>query len=181
VRGYYAASNTKKPLIVNVFSSLMVVVFAYILIYVFHTYPNVLINLEMLLRVRGVPGTIMLALPLAYALGSLLNFFLIWILFKKDFLKNTSSHLSKTFIQSTISALVMGGAAYLALGTFDDVFGLTTTRGVFLQGFFSGMIGISVGIFTLALMKNKELADLAKALSHKFWKGRVIAPEQKEL
>ena len=35
VRGYYAASKTKKPLIVNVFSSIMVVVFAYIIIYIF--------------------------------------------------------------------------------------------------------------------------------------------------
>ena len=181
VRGYYAASNTKKPLFVNVFSSLMVVVFAHILIYIFRTYPEVLYNVEFLLRVHDVPGTIMLALPLAYALGSLLNFFLIWILFKRDFLKNTSSHLAKTFIQSSISALVMGTVAYLALSAFDDIFGLTTTRGVFLQGFFSGIIGISVGVLVLALMKNKELRDLAQALSHKFWRGRVIAPEQKEL
>lgn len=181
VRGYYAAGNTKKPLIVNVFSSVMVVVFAYILIYIFRTYPEVLSNLEFLLRVHDVPGTIMLALPIAYALGSILNFFLIWILFKKDFLHGASSKLFTTFIQSFTAAVIMGIVSYISLGIFDDIFGLTTTRGVFLQGFISGMIGISFGVFALSLMKNRELADLAKALSHKFWRGRVIAPEQKEL
>jgi peptidoglycan biosynthesis protein MviN/MurJ (putative lipid II flippase) len=133
------------------------------------------------MRVKDVPGTIMLALPIAYALGSLLNFFLIWFLFKKEFLRSRSSNLFKTFIQSVIGSLVMGGVSYIALSVFDDIFGLTTGRGIFLQGFLSGLIGISFGVFTLSLMKNRELADLIKALSHKFWRGRIIAPEQGEL
>jgi peptidoglycan biosynthesis protein MviN/MurJ (putative lipid II flippase) len=159
----------------------MVIVFAYVLIYIFKTYPTVLSNLEWLLRVHDVSGTMMLALPLAYALGSLLNFFLIWILFKKDFLRDTSSKLLKTFTQSIVGALVMGVVAYMALNIFDDIFILQTGRGVFFQGFFSGLIGISVGVLCLALMKNEELRDLAQALSKKFWRGRVVAPEQGEL
>ncbi|MDE2031070.1 MAG: hypothetical protein KGI58_02305 [Patescibacteria group bacterium] len=181
VRGYYAAGNTKRPLLVNVFSSGMIIVLAYFFIHIFLVYPNVLLSLENLLRVQGVPGTIMLALPLAYALGSLLNFFLIWFLFRREFLRNRSLKLFKTFMQSTISALIMGVVTYFALSYFDDIFGLTTGRGVFLQGFLSGIIGISFGVFALAMMKNKELSDLARALSHKFWRGRVLAPEQKEL
>ena len=137
--------------------------------------------IEALLRVSNVPGTIMLALPLAYALGSLLNFFLIWFLFKKDFLKGASSKLWTTFIQSVIAAIVMGFVSYIALSVFDDIFTITTGLGIFLQGFLSGIVGISFGVFTLSIMKNKELADLAQALSHKFWRGRVVAPEQKEL
>ncbi len=181
IRGYYAAGNTKKPLFVNVFSSVMVIVFAYTTIYMFRTYPSVLHNLEAVLRVSGVPGTSMLALPIAYALGSLLNFFLIWILFKKDFLEGSSSKLSNTFVQSATGALVMGIVTYIALGVFDDIFTLNTGRGIFFQGFFSGCIGIIAGVLVLFIMKNKELSDLAKALSHKFWRGRVLAPEQKEL
>ncbi len=181
VRGYYATSNTKKPLLINVFSSAMIIVFAYLFIYIFRTYPNILLNLELLLRVSDVPGTIMLALPLAYASGSLLNFFLIWFLFKKDFLKGASSTLWTTFIQSIAGALVIGIVTYACLQIFDDIFVLTTGRGIFLQGFISGIIGISFGVLVLYLMKNKELADLSTTLGHKFWKNRVIAPEQKEL
>ena len=181
VRGYYAAGNTKKPLIVNVFSSVMVVVFAFLILELFRAYPSVLSDLELLLRVGGVPGTMMLALPLAYALGSLLNFALIWVLFKKDFLHGKSSKLFITFIQSAIGAGVMGMVSYIFLGIFDDIFSLATGRGVFLQGFLSGILGIISGLLTLMLMKNQELKDLTTALGHKFWRGRVIAPEQREL
>lgn len=181
VRGYYATGNTKKPLIINIFSSVMVVIFAYIFIHLFKNSPALLISLESLLRVSDVSGTIMLALPLAYALGSLLNFFLLWIYFKRDFLSDTSSKIFRTFIESSIGALVMGIVAYLTLDLFDNIFNINTGYGIFMQGFLSGMIGISFGIFTLSILKNTELADLVKALSHKFWRNRVLAPEQKEL
>jgi putative peptidoglycan lipid II flippase len=181
VRGYYAAGNTKKPLLINVFSSVMVIVFAQILIFVFRNYPELLSKLEIILRVRGVPGTIMLALPIAYAMGSILNFFLIWVMFKKDFLDNNKINLSKTFIQSLISAVVIGVVAYVSLGFFDNIFDLNTGKGVFLQGFISGVIGIFTGVIVLMLLKNKELFDLIHALKNKFWRNRVIAPEQGEL
>lgn len=181
VRGYYASGNTKKPLFINVFSSLMMIVFAHILIYIFKNYPEVLSRLEVLLRVKNVPGTIMLALPMAYTLGSLLNFSLVWILFKKEFLHGMSSKLWTTFIQSGVGALVMGFVTYLSLGIFDDVFGLSTFYGVFLQGFVSGIIGIAVGVLVLLLFKNKELDGVIKAIGHKFSRDKILAPEQTEL
>jgi peptidoglycan biosynthesis protein MviN/MurJ (putative lipid II flippase) len=181
VRGYYAAGNTKKPLFVNVFSSVMVIVFAEILITLFKNYPNTLTYLEGILRVTNVPGTIMLALPLAYAMGSLLNFFLIWTLFKKDFLSINKINLTKTFFQSAIGAIVMGVVAYLLLGLLDGVFNINTGKGIFLQGFVSGIVGIASGVLVLYIMKNKELFDIAHALSNKFWRNRVVAPEQSDL
>jgi len=181
VRGYYAAGNTKKPLFINVFSSVMVIVFAQILIYVFGNYPNVLSQLESILRVKDVPDTIMLSLPLAYAMGSILNFFLIWTMFKKDFLYSNKINLSKTFIQSAVSAVVMGLVAYLSLGFFDSVFDINTGRGIFFQGFISGILGIISGVIILTILKNKEFFDLIKALKNKFWRNRVVVPEQGEL
>lgn len=181
VRGYYAAGNTKKPLFVNVFSSVMIIVFAQILIYVFKNYPDVLSHLEIILRVKSVPGTIMLALPLAYAMGSLMNFFLIWFVFKRDFLHSNKINLSKTFIQSATSAITMGLVTYLFLGILDNIFDINTGRGIFFQGFISGILGIVSGVFVLTIFKNKEFFDLIKALKNKFWRNRVIVPEQGEL
>lgn len=181
VRGYYAAGNTKKPLFVNVFSSVMIIVFAYLFIYIFKNYPYILSNLENLLRVSGVPGTIMLALPLAYALGSILNFSLVWFMFRKDFLKGKSFGLSKTFMDSIISAIVMGLVAYESLNIFAGIFLTNTLPGIFLQGFLSGIIGIIFGVSVLYLLKNKELKDIVDTLSKKLHYNRVIAPEQREL
>ncbi len=180
-RGYYAASKTKKPLIINVLSSFMVIVFAYIALYIFKHNPVVLNILESILRVKDVPGTIMLALPLAYAFGSLLNFFLIWIFFKRDFLKKGQSMLCKTFLESLTGAIAMGSSAYLSLNLFSNIFNLDTFLGIFLQGLLSGLIGIVFGILILFLLKNKELLDIIKTISHKFSSDHIVVPEQGEL
>ncbi len=180
VRGYYASGNTKKPLFINVFSSIMVIVFAQIFIYVFRNFPVVLDQIEIILRVKDVPGTIMLALPLAYAMGSLLNFFLIWRMFKKDFL-GKKINLVTTFTQSALGAIVMGLVAYISLGFFNHVFNLDTGRGIFMQGFLSGILGISAGVIILIMFKNREFFDLVRAIRNKFWRNRVVAPEQSEL
>ncbi len=181
VRGYYAAGNTKKPVFVNVFSSTMIVIFAYLFIHIFKTYPNILYQLESLLRVKGVPGTIMLALPLAYALGSILNFFLVWYLFKREFLHNISSKLFKTFYQSTISAIVMGSVSYLSLQFFSNILNLNTFGGIFLQGLLSGIIGILFGVIILIILKNKEFDSLLNSLKHKLKIDTIVAPEQRDL
>lgn len=181
VRGYYAAGNTRKPLLINVFSSISIIFFSYIFIYIFKQYPNILSSLEIILRVKDVPGTIMLSLPIAFALGSVINFFLIWLAFKKDFLRGQSSGLFKTFIQTIIGALVMAEVSYLLLNIFDNVFNINKGWGIFFQGLFSGLIGIVVGIFVLYILKNRELLDLVKALKNKFWRNRIIAPEQLDL
>lgn len=181
VRGYYASGNTKKPLFINVFSSIMVIIFAQIFIYIFRQYPELLGRLEIILRVKDVPGTMMLALPMAYAVGSILNFFLIWIMFKKDFLHSKKINLSLTFIESAMSAVVMGLVAYISLGFFSNIFNLDTGKGIFLQGFVSGIFGIASGVLVLYLFKNKEFFDIVHALHNKFWRNRVIAPEQTEL
>ncbi len=181
VRGYYAAAKTKIPLMVNMFSSFMVIVFSYLLLTVFKLHPESLGVLESLLRVRNVPGTIMLALPLAYTLGSLINFFLIWILFKRDFLFKRESMLYKTFIQSLIGAVTMGVFAYMSLSFFSIIFDTNTFIGIFLQGFLSGLIGIFFGVTVLLFFKNKELLDIINTLSHKLSSKNIIAPEQGDL
>lgn len=181
VRGYYAASKTKKPLIVNMFSSFMVIVFAFIFLSIFKYYPNTLNILESILRVTDVPGTIMLSLPLAYASGSLLNFFLIWILFKRDFIKKGQSMLCRTFFETSLGAITMGLFTYISLNLWSKILNLETFIGIFLQGLFSGAIGIIFGVMVLYIFKNKELLDIVKVLSHKLSSKNVVIPEQGEL
>ncbi len=182
VRGYYAAGNTKKPFITNVSSSVLVIVLAKFFLYLFNTYPEIITHIESFLRVKDVPGTIMLALPLAYALGSIVNLVFIWVLFKKDFLKNKKIGIFKTTMDSLLSALTMSSTAYVFLNIFDKVFDLTTGWGVFMQGLLSGLIGIIGGISVLYLVKNEEFFNIIKALRNKFWKKKdVLAPELDDL
>ncbi len=181
VRGYYAAGNTKKPLLVNLSSSILVIILGYVSIHVFQSYSGFQTNIESLLRVQGVHGTIMLALPFAYALGSLVNVVLLWGIFKKDFMKNYNSGINRTIFEVSIASIALGSVAYLMLGILDNVFSLSTFIGVFLQGFVAGIAGIIVFCIVLILLKNKEFISITKAVTHKFWKEKVIAPEQAEL
>ncbi|HNW71655.1 MAG TPA: murein biosynthesis integral membrane protein MurJ [Candidatus Paceibacterota bacterium] len=179
-RAYYAVGNTKKPLMINLFSSATIIILSYLFIHLFQSVPFFRYFVESILKVSDIPGTIVLMLPLAYSVGTILNFILQWIFIKRDFMKK-EEFIAVTFFQSLGSSFFIGFVSYLSLKVFSEIFGTTTFFGVFLQGFFSGILGILSGILVLHLLKNQELKDLIKALRTKFWLARVIVPSQEEL
>jgi len=180
VRGYYAAGNTMKPLLVNILSAGGIVVSAYLFINIFEASQFFRDFIEILFRVEDIPGTAVLMLPLAYSIGMLINAGVLFFLFDRDFHTNTKA-LSTTFWHSFSSAVVMGFVAYQALQYFDDIFDLETFLGIFLQGFLSGVLGIIAGVALMRLMGSEELVEVGKSLHSKFWKARAIAPEKEEL
>lgn len=181
VRGYYAAGNTKKPLLINLFSAIVTISSAYGLIYVFNNFPAFQYFVENLLRVEGLPETQVLMLPLAYSFGTILNFTLLWILFHRDFCKKATIKISRVFFQSFAGAFFMGYISYICLDIFDTVFSMDTFWGVLGQGVVSGIIGICAGIFVLYILKSVELREIWHSVHAKFWKTPIIAPEQADL
>ncbi len=181
VRGYYAAGETKRPLTTNLLFSVVQIFLAYALYYWFLKSPELRYFVESLLRVEDVPGTALLMLPLGYSIGTILNFFALWLRYRKDYLLEENSALLKTFFQVFSSSFFMAYTAYLLLGVFDNVFDINTFWGILGQGFFSGLIGIFVGIFFLKMLGSKEFKEVEIAFRHKFWKSKVIAPNQTQL
>src|SRR3989344_4463615 len=102
-------------------------------------------------------------LPLAYSLGTIINFILLWYFIKKDFIKE-EPFLRKTFFQSLGGAFFVGLVTYLSLNALGPIFGTVTFWGIFLQGLLSGILGIAAGILVLYLLKNEELNNLIKTL-----------------
>lgn len=180
VRGYYAAGNTKKPLIVNVLSSVFIIVFAYLFVRLFEYSAFFQYFIESLLRVGGLDGTVVLMLPLAYSIGMSINAAMLLYLFKKDFGRLPAS-IELTFRHSFYGAVTMGFVSYQLLQIFDDIFNLDTFLGIFSQGLFSGLIGIAAGIMLLRVLGNKEVKEITRALHTKFWQSRPVAPETEEL
>jgi len=179
-RSYYATGNTKRPFIVNFSCSILIIILSYIFI---HLFQNVLVFryfIESLLKVNDIPGTEVLMLPLAYSIGTILNFILHWIFVKKDFMPE-ESFITKTFFQSFAASFFLGLVAYLSLNIFSPIFGTTTFWGVFLQGFISGIFGIIAAIIVLYLLKSAELKDLVQTFTTKFWRAKIIAPPQQGL
>lgn len=179
-RAYYATGNTRRPLIINLFSSILIVLFAYLFTFFFKEYSVFKYFIESVFKVDGIEGTIVLMLPLAYSVGTIFNFILQWIFIKKDFMKN-ESFIAKTFFQSLGASFFIGFISYLFLNIFSPIFGTNTFWGVFLQGFLSGILGIITGIIVLYLLKSEELESLIITFKTKFWKTKVITPTQEGL
>jgi putative peptidoglycan lipid II flippase len=179
-RSYYAVGNTKRPLYINLVSSVLIVICSYLFLYFFKTYPVFRNFIELILKVDGIRGTEVLMLPLAYSFGTIINCVLLWASIKKGFMKG-EYFIFRNFFQSLTASFFIGFVAYLGLNAFDSFFSNETFRGVFLDGFLSGILGIIAGIIVLKVFKNKELADLTRMLKTKFWKTRDLVADQESM
>ena len=180
VRAYYAEGKTKKPLMINVFSGLLIVLFGYVLTKAFFAFPIFRFFLEDLFKVSGQIGTSVLVLPLAYSIGVLINTYLHWHMFEKDY-NGFTKPVVATLFQSFSASVIMGYVAFISLRFFNIFFPLTKAWNVFFQGFFAGILGIIVGIIILVILKNKEIEEIWRTLHHKFWKSNVVVPDQETL
>jgi putative peptidoglycan lipid II flippase len=180
VRGYYAAGNTKKPLVLNLISAGLVILFAFVFGRLFAGSVTFQYFIESLLRVEGIEGTSVLMLPLGYSLALILNAAAFWVMFQRDF-KSFSRSLSRTFFQSLSAAILMGFVARLFLDVFADLFDIDTFWGVFSQGLFAGIVGIATGVLMLVLLGNDEIKEVWRSLHSKFWRVDTVIAEQEEL
>lgn len=180
VRAYYSGGKTRKPLIINLLSSALIVIFGYVFMKAFVAYPLFQYFMESLFKVEDIQGSVVLMLPLAYTLGVFINTAFHWAMFHQDF-TDFSKPVFATLFQSLSAAIIMGYVAYVFLDVFDDVFDINTVAGIFLQGLMAGIIGIMAGVLVLKLLKSKELNEVVRTLHAKIWKAKVLAPEQNTL
>ena len=179
-RAYYAKGDTKRPLLINLFCSILIVILSSVFIHLFENVLVVRYFIESMLKVSDIPGTEILMLPLAYSTGTILNSVLHWYFIRKDFMHG-ESFITKTFFQSLGASFFLGLVAYISLNILSPIFDITTLLGVFFQGFISGILGIAVAILVLYLLKNDELKYLLETFRTKFWRAKVIAPDQEGL
>ncbi|HWA32041.1 MAG TPA: murein biosynthesis integral membrane protein MurJ [Candidatus Paceibacterota bacterium] len=179
-RAYYANGQTRQPLIINMLCSILIIILSYVFTHLFEHVAGFRYFLESLLRISDLSGTEVICLPLAYSVGTFINFLLHWIFVKRDFMHG-EPFIAKTFFQSLGASFFIGIVAYAGLNILSPIFGLTTFWGVFFQGFISGIAGIAAGVLVLYLLKNEELIALFKVLHTKFWRTRVVTSAEENL
>ncbi|OHB09625.1 MAG: hypothetical protein A3G05_01135 [Candidatus Zambryskibacteria bacterium RIFCSPLOWO2_12_FULL_45_14] len=176
MRGFYSAGFTKKPFVINMVSTGIIVASSYLLIKVFYFSENFRYFISTFLKVEDLPDSSVLMLPLGFTIGTIINCLWHWFAFEREF-RGFSAGVLKTLLQSLGASAVIGLTAYTGLNIFAKVFDLTTLVGIFLQGFLSGVLAILVGIVLLVVVGNREVGDIWKALLGKFWKAKVIATD----
>lgn len=181
-RAYYAADRTKTPLLVNFLSSIFVIAGSFLFLNILKNSENFRYAFNHLLRVEDVPGAEILGLPLIFSLGTILNAVFLWLFFQKDFGQITR-RLKKTLFEVSLASLIAGVIAYFFLFVFSHVFNLRTFIGIFLQGFFAGLLGMGAGMAVLRILKNSELEEIIASLRRKIWKRKipVLAAEPEKL
>lgn len=168
IRAYYAAGQTRKPLIINLISSLITIIAPIGFIWLYRHNPEFGNFFARLLRVEGLEGIEILMLPLGYTLGTIINAFAFWVKFENEFSHGKlMMETSRSWLGSIGAGVIGGFFAYIGLNIFDTVFDLETLRGVFLQGFIAGCIGIFGSILVLKLLKSNELEEVLTTLHKK--------------
>ncbi len=168
VRSFYAEGKTAKPLLINLVSTGATVLVGFGLIKLYHAAPEFADFVQALLKTSGSTDSSVLMLPLAFTIGALLNLWLHWRSFAREF-PGFSKPVLQTAWQSLSASIIGGYAAYLSLRWFAPMFGLTTLMGVFLQGLCAGVVGIAAIVLVLKMLKSPELDDIHEALIGKVW------------
>lgn len=179
VRAFYSAGHTKKPLIVNLVSTAILILCSYLLVHAFYRFEDFRYFIDALLKVQDVPGTVVLMLPLGYTIGTIINGIIHWIGFERDF-KGFSKEVNRTLFQSASASVIIGFVSNLYLNVFANAFDTNTFMGIFLQGFLAGLVGISAGISVLMLLKNREILEVWDSIHSKFWKtkGAILTDQE---
>lgn len=175
IRAYYASGKTWKPFWMNFISSGLTVGCAFLFIYLFNHFVMVQNFFEGMLRIRGVEGSAIIMLSLAYSVGMFISMLFLWVSFKKDFKPIITEYgIKKTLIQSLGASGIMGVVAYILLNTTDQWFNYERTIGVFGHGVLAGVIALTLGIIFLLAVGNNEILVFWKTVRRKLpWKKRI--------
>ncbi len=177
IRGYYATGNTRKPVAINLLSSVITISAPFLLLISFNSHPGFAHFITHLLKVDGIAGAEVLMLPLGFTIGTFINCAIFMIMFEFDFRHSTKT-LWPVFLRGMIAALVAGLGTYVGLWLFEGltqgVLVTATVFKIFAQGLLSGMLGIVAGYISLRLMKSPELSVISSQISGRFIKKAVI-------
>lgn len=180
IRAYYAAGDTRTPLVTTLFSSAGIVLAAAGL-YTAHTESSsFVLALADLLRVSDVPGTEALILPFAFSVVFLIHSSVLSYLFIRTYGREAMGDIGRVLAQSVGAALALSAGAYLALNLLIGGFRTDTFLGVFMQGFIAGVIGIAAAAVFLILAGSREITEIGRSLRHRFRGIKPLAPQEKE-
>jgi len=162
-RGFYSAGKTREPLIANIASSLVIIISAPLLLWLYNNNEGMRFVLENILRIQDVSHTEIIILAMAFSLGMIINAVVLWSVFEKTF-SGFSSAISKNIYQSAFASLILGVVTYYSLNIFNTFIDLDNTLSVFAHGFISGSIGLAVWAGILLCLKNEEMSEVIQTL-----------------
>lgn len=175
VRGYYAAGKTFVPFAVAAGTMVLTLVCAVVALQAF-TNDSVLAIVESLLRVPDVPGTMVLALALAFATASLVGTFVLALLFEYSF-RGFIAKVWGSLLESLLAAFAGGLCTYLGLTFIGIIANTTSSFAVFMTGLGGGLCGIAGVALTYYLLGSREFGETFTAIRARLWRSAAVGPD----
>ena len=179
IRAFYAAGNTKIPLYTTLISSVVALLSA-LLLYMFIMKEGYIYSMLVeLMRLEGVTGIEVLALPLGYSIALLVQTLCILVLGRRIIYIH-ARQLMLPLAQTITASLIAGVVTYSTLNFFVTFQSVTTLITIFLQGFFAASCGIGVYLITQWLFRNREVREMYRSFEKRFVKEGLTVPQEED-
>lgn len=179
-RAYYASGKTKIPLIISTVSSIITVIISVCLFKVFVWWPNVKDAIDSWLKVQDIAGTEVLALPLGFSIGNILNLVLFAVFFNREY-RGLFDSVKVVLWQGAVASIAGGFVAYDVLLVIGSITKLNTLAAVFSQGLVAGIAGLATWFVVLKLWDSEEIEELIKHLKARIFKTKVVSPKKMDI
>jgi putative peptidoglycan lipid II flippase len=162
IRTLYAVGDNKKSFYSSISGAISMIVVAYF----WHKWstisstPSTILN--SLLKVTDVPGTEMLALPLGFVFGAIVECMLLWVIVERKI--HFTKDILKPIFHSLGAGMIGAASSYMVLQYTGKFFTLDKFVGLLMHAFIGGVVGIAVAVATLVLLENEEI----KVILHSF-------------
>lgn len=167
-RAYYAAGRTFVPFFVAIGSCVMTILLARVLIDI-SADTRFLSVVESVMRLDDVPGSSIVALPLAYSLVALAGAFVLVLHFERRF-GGFLSRVGVSLWQSAVAAIGAAAAAYVVLVLLGPLTFSSTLLSIFVRGFAGGVMGMAGAALTYWLLGNREYLETVSAIHERLWR-----------
>ncbi len=144
-RIFYARHNSKTPFYIGIFIIII----------------NIILSLFFGKRM-GVSG-----LALAFSISSILNFMILWMWLYFEIGELDQKKIISSVVKFSIAALSAGFFIQLAKIIIWPFLDMTKFWGIFLQGFFAAIFGLTIYFFLCYLMRSEEMLELIDIIKNK--------------
>ncbi len=176
IRAFYAAGNTRVPLITAVVGAVVSVLSAFVILHWFEVSTVIRTFIESLFRLEGVEGTEILVLAIAFVFGVLVEMVILLVMATRMY-RIKWRGLEKRIFEATLAAFVAAFTAYATLIFIVDGINQETFLGILLQGAIAGMAGVGSAIFVYYLLGSEELSEIYRSYQAKIFKTDIIGPQ----
>src|SRR3989344_3501850 len=172
-RAYYAAGRTFVPFFIAIASTALTMYLALLLTGQFAD-ADMLSFVERVMRLEDVPGSAIVALPIAFSLVSIAAVIALIIHFEQRF-GGFFSLIKVSLMQTVLAGTGAALAAYATLVVVGPLTLSSTLASVFLRGLAGGIAGIAAAVLVYALLRNREYEETVAAIHGRLW--RVPLPK----